>query len=63
MSSITDKPISLKSEDLLNVEKYSNALSNFITENGDLILKPFLFKELGNEKYRVLLIDIASEIH
>lgn len=31
MSSITDKPISLKSEDLLNVEKYSNALSNFIT--------------------------------
>jgi hypothetical protein len=63
MSSITDKPISLKSEDLLNVEKYSNALSNFITENGDLILKPFLFKELGNEKYRDLLIDIASEIH
>ena len=36
---------------------------NFIIENGDLILKPFLFKELGNEKYRNLLIDIASEIH
>lgn len=35
---------------------------NFITEDGDLILKPFLFKELGNEKYRNLLIDIASEI-
>ena len=33
MSSITDKPISLKSEDLLNVEKYSNALSNFIIKS------------------------------
>ena len=33
MSSITDKPISLKSEDLLNVEKYSTALSNFIIKS------------------------------
>jgi hypothetical protein len=33
MSSITDKPISLKSEDLLKVEKYSLALSNFITRS------------------------------
>ncbi|MDA0880202.1 MAG: P-loop NTPase fold protein [Bacteroidetes bacterium] len=30
MSSVTDKPISFKSEDLLKVEKYSLALSNFI---------------------------------
>jgi hypothetical protein len=30
MSSITDKPISLLQEDLLKVEKYSTALSNFI---------------------------------
>ena len=30
MSSITDKPISFLSEDLLKVEKYSIALSNFI---------------------------------
>ena len=30
MGSITDKPISSKSEDLLEVEKYSRALSNFI---------------------------------
>jgi len=29
MSSITDKPISLKSEDLLKVEKYSLALIKF----------------------------------
>ena len=33
MSSITDKPILLKSEDLLKVEKYSLALSNFITRS------------------------------
>jgi hypothetical protein len=33
MSSITDKPISLISQDLLNVEKYSLALSNFITRS------------------------------
>jgi len=33
MSSITDKPISLKSQDLLKVEKYSLALSNFITRS------------------------------
>ncbi|MEN8913912.1 MAG: P-loop NTPase fold protein [Polaribacter sp.] len=33
MSSITDKPISFKSEDLLNVEKYSTALSNFIIQS------------------------------
>ena len=33
MSSITDKPITLKSEDLLKVEKYSLALSNFITRS------------------------------
>ena len=30
MSSVTDKPIKFKSEDLLKVEKYSLALSNFI---------------------------------
>jgi hypothetical protein len=30
MSSITDKPIFLLQEDLLKVEKYSTALSNFI---------------------------------
>jgi|TARA_B110000967_G_C18867179_1_gene553315 hypothetical protein len=33
MSSITDKPISFKSEDLLKVEKYSFALSNFIVNS------------------------------
>ncbi|MFD2552019.1 P-loop NTPase fold protein [Bizionia sediminis] len=33
MSSITDKPILLKSEDLLKVEKYSLALSNFIVKS------------------------------
>lgn len=33
MSSITDKPISIKSEDLLKVEKYSLALSNFISRS------------------------------
>ena len=33
MSSITDKPISKKGEDLLKVEKYSKALSNFITRS------------------------------
>ncbi len=33
MSSITDKPISLKSEDLLKIEKYSLALSNFIVRS------------------------------
>ncbi|WP_339626772.1 P-loop NTPase fold protein [uncultured Winogradskyella sp.] len=33
MSSITDKPITLKSEDLLKVEKYSLALSNFIVRS------------------------------
>jgi predicted KAP-like P-loop ATPase len=33
MSSITDKPISKIDEDLLKVEKYSQALSNFITRS------------------------------
>lgn len=33
MSSITDKPISHQTEDLLKVEKYSQALSNFITRS------------------------------
>ena len=33
MSSITDKPISSQSEDLLKVEKYSIALSNFIMKS------------------------------
>lgn len=33
MSSITDKPISFQSEDLLKVEKYSIALSNFIIKS------------------------------
>ncbi len=33
MSSITDKPISKIGEDLLKVEKYSQALSNFITRS------------------------------
>jgi len=33
MSSITDKPISSQSEDLLKVEKYSIALSNFIVKS------------------------------
>ena len=33
MSSITDKPISFLSQDLLKVEKYSNALSNFIVRS------------------------------
>ena len=33
MSSITDKPISFQSEDLLKVEKYSIALSNFIVKS------------------------------
>ena len=33
MSSITDKPISFLSEDLLKVHKYSNALSNFISNS------------------------------
>lgn len=33
MSSITDKPINKKGEDLLKVEKYSQALSNFITRS------------------------------
>lgn len=33
MSSITDKPISIISQDLLKVEKYSNALSNFIVRS------------------------------
>jgi hypothetical protein len=33
MNSITDKPISSKSEDLLKVEKYSIALSNFIVKS------------------------------
>jgi len=33
MSSITDKPISFLTEDLLKVDKYSNALSNFITNS------------------------------
>jgi len=31
MSSITDKPITTLNQDLLKVEKYSQALSNFIT--------------------------------
>lgn len=33
MSSITDKPINKKGDDLLKVEKYSQALSNFITRS------------------------------
>lgn len=33
MSSITDKPIDKKVDDLLKVEKYSQALSNFITRS------------------------------
>jgi hypothetical protein len=33
MSSITDKPITKKVDDLLKVEKYSQALSNFITRS------------------------------
>lgn len=33
MSSITDKPISHQADDLLKVEKYSQALSNFITRS------------------------------
>lgn len=33
MSSITDKPINKKADDLLKVEKYSLALSNFITRS------------------------------
>jgi len=33
MSSITDKPISRLSQDLLKVEKYSTALSNFIVRS------------------------------
>lgn len=33
MSSITDKPINKKVDDLLKVEKYSQALSNFITRS------------------------------
>lgn len=33
MSSITDKPIALLSQDLLKVEKYSTALSNFIVRS------------------------------
>ena len=33
MSSITDKPINHKQDDLLKVEKYSQALSNFITRS------------------------------
>lgn len=36
---------------------------NFILEeNGDLVLKPLLYKEIGDEKYRNLLMDIANEI-
>ena len=33
MSSITDKPVSTVADDLLKVEKYSQALSNFITRS------------------------------
>ena len=33
MSSITDKPISSQKDDLLKVEKYSFALSNFIVNS------------------------------
>ena len=33
MSSITDKPITTLNQDLLKVEKYSQALSNFITRS------------------------------
>ena len=35
---------------------------NFVVEADDLILKPLLYKEIGNEKYRNLLTDIANEI-
>ena len=35
---------------------------NFVIESDDLILKPLLYKEIGDEKYRNLLTDIANEI-
>ena len=49
MSSITDKPISSNSEDLLKVEKYSHALSNFIT-NSDTPITIGLQGEWGTGK-------------
>lgn len=49
MSSITDKPISSNSEDLLKVEKYSEALSNFIS-NSDTPITIGLQGEWGTGK-------------
>ena len=63
MSSITDKPISLKSEDLLNVEKYSTALSNFITKS-DTPITVGLQGEWGTGKtslMSLLLEDFNSQ--
>ena len=63
MSSITDKPISLKSEDLLNVEKYSTALSNFIIKS-DTPITVGLQGEWGTGKtslMSLLLEDFNSQ--
>jgi len=63
MSSITDKPISIKSEDLLNVEKYSTALSNFIIRS-DTPITVGLQGEWGTGKtslMSLLLEDFNSQ--
>lgn len=49
MSSITDKPISTKGNDLLKVEKYSQALSKFII-NSDTPITIELQGEWEQEK-------------
>ncbi|AJR05006.1 KAP family P-loop NTPase fold protein [Siansivirga zeaxanthinifaciens] len=36
---------------------------NFVIESDDLILKPLLYKEIGAEQYRNLLVEIANEIN
>ena len=63
MSSITDKPISIKSEDLLNVEKYSTAISNFIIRS-DTPITVGLQGEWGTGKtslMSLLLEDFNSQ--
>lgn len=63
MSSITDKPISLLQEDLLKVEKYSTALSNFI-QRSDTPITIRLQGEWGTGKtslMSLLLEDFNSQ--
>ncbi|WP_127142113.1 KAP family P-loop NTPase fold protein [Flagellimonas marinaquae] len=50
-------------EELKRNYQINNEESFYINKNKDLILEPILYQELGQEKYRKLLSDLANYIH